>query len=125
MVFFLFAVPLIAPPNLSGTPERHEIYAEWDAIPYESRGGNLLGYQITIYEYGSNNKTNLTSPYYSRQKTFIGLKAFTMYVIEVCGYTSPGSGPKSVIYRRTLSARKYFHIFNYTLHEMVLVLPYK
>ena len=122
--FPYLAAPLVAPPNLSSTFGQDQIYVEWDPIPYESQGGNLVGYRITIYEYGSSSsKTDFTTPHYSRQKLITGLRGFTVYVIEVSGYTSIGNGPKSVIYDRTLNAGKYFRFFRrITLRTKIVIL---
>ena len=70
-----------------------QINVDWINIPEETWGGELLGYKIKYKKYTEKNFTVKTINPGFLSSTLTGLKPYTLYWIEVCGYNSAGDGP--------------------------------
>ena len=108
---FVFVVPFIAPPNISYQCNDYQsAYVSWEFIPSSQVPGILRGYDITYREYFSNVTSNMRVAADMLQRTVTGLKANTLYWLEVAGYTNAGLGPESLVVFKTPPGRKYISI---------------
>ena len=102
-------MPYISPPNISYINlDYSTIYLSWDGIGPEHVPGTLLGYQISYRTYFGNSSTVTTTAANLQQRTISGLKPYTLYWVEVSGFTIAGLGPESLIIFKTPPGRKFF-----------------
>ena len=100
ILFCIFIAPYIAPPNLM-----HDIYNEtsifisWLPISSSQVPGKLLGYRIRyrLYHEYHNNVIKIDVDQYTQNKMINNLKPFSLYWLEVTGFTIAGEGPKSIV----------------------------
>lgn len=107
----LILAPGVIPPEVT-VYDRYTtdtVLLTWKAIPEEKENSNMLGYRIT-YELlqtadvdvveGSENIHTVSVDKFTFDYTLTGLKAYSLYVINVFGYSDVGSGPSKTIYAR-------------------------
>ena len=86
-------VPTAAPTNLRILPtSANEVYLQWDGIPDEKFNGRTLGYRINYKPYLNGQYKTTTVPKTFTDTAISGLKAFTLYDIEVEAYSGAGPG---------------------------------
>ena len=91
--FILFPVPSVAPTNLQiKAVQPTEIFVEWNTIPDSKWHGRQLGYRIKYKPYHDSTWIIKTVPKQYHDTSITGMKAFTLYVMEVEAYTGKGPG---------------------------------
>lgn len=96
------AAPWIKPPNyMHQALDANTVYLSWDDIPQTQIPGVLLGYRITYRPYYSDIPVVVTNAASMLLRTLRHLRPFTLYWVEICGYTIAGCGPSDLIIFKT------------------------
>lgn len=100
---FFFPEPSKPPPSVSARKiNSRNISVSWSAIPRQDIPGYLQGYTIyySAVDHNTMYKTLTVGPL--ETSTHIsGLERYTMYKVQVSGFTIKGDGPRTATYVRT------------------------
>lgn len=114
LLSYFFSAPWIKPPNyMHQALDANTVYLSWDDIPQTQIPGVLLGYRITYRPYYSDIPVVVTNAASMLLRTLRHLRPFTLYWVEICGYTIAGCGPSDLIIFKTPASGTFKKIYVY------------
>ena len=84
-----------------------KIYVEWNKIPMNYHHGVLRGYKVKYKLYHSYSLDEIILTSERNQTLLTGLKPFSLYWIQINGFTARGDGPISITTVKTLEGGKF------------------
>ena len=100
---YIISAPSVAPGNVKTVSTANDvIYIEWKNIPVEHRNGPLIGYKVKYKKYFDQQFSIRYVDFGFTTTELLGLKPFTLYWIDICGYNVAGEGPTDYAIIKTL-----------------------